>query len=83
MSDVVYRPARTSVPEARALLADRRRLARRANGSGFPAMRAWAELEVVESQLRRLDPDGEWRTECDLWDGKGWRVTVPSPEAAA
>lgn len=76
-------PARSADSELNRLYRERRRLASAANGSGLPAMRAWAKLEALEERLRRIDPDGDWHWEGDNWDGLGWQVRRPDKGASA
>jgi hypothetical protein len=55
--------ARNTDPTIQALYVARRKAATATDGSGFKAMRGWAELERVENELRAVDPDGDWTRE--------------------
>lgn len=70
--------ARHPDPQINDLYKERRKQSTKADGSGLPAMRAWSRLEVIEAQLRRLDPEGDWR-----FEGRGpetnWRWAVRKP----
>lgn len=75
MATTTHRPARHADPEIQALYVARRKAATAANGSGMSAMRGWAELESVESQLRSVDPDGDWRFESRT-EATDWKWAV-------
>ncbi len=63
--------------EINKLYRERRKAASAANESGSTAYRGWADLERIENELRRRDPDGDWVYEGNLLDGLGWRVRRP------
>jgi hypothetical protein len=67
--------ARHADPEIDALYRARRKAAVAADGSGYSAIKGWGTLEQIESKLREIDPDGDWRREGNRHDGRGWRVT--------
>jgi hypothetical protein len=68
-------------PAINKLYRARRKAATAADGSGYKASRGWAELEQIQTQLRELDPEGDWRLEGNYYDGLGWRVKRPEGEA--
>jgi hypothetical protein len=63
-----------SDPAINKLYRERRKAAEAADESGFKGMRGWDDLAKVESELRKVDPDGDWRFEGNRHDGRGWRV---------
>ena len=67
--------ARHADPEINKLYRERRKAAEAADGSGYTASKGWVSLESIEAQLRKVDPDGDWRREGNLLDGRGWHLT--------
>jgi len=66
-----------SDPEINALYKARRKAAEDADTPGWKGMNGWARLEQIQRQLERLDPDGDWYYEGNLYDGQGWQVRRP------
>jgi hypothetical protein len=74
--------ARHADPAINKLYIARREAAEAADGSGFPAIDGWTDLEAIGRKLAEVDPDGDWYYEGNAYDGLGWRVFRPEEQQA-
>lgn len=73
--------ARHADPAIDKLYRARRKAAMASDESGWKGIEGWESLEQIEAELRKIDPDGDWRYEGNRYDGQGW--TVRRPEVTA